>query len=508
MTNENLKALIARRKTLDWVFATVGVLSVLVGLATLSALMVKLAMDARHRAFVPRGTVALAKGPLSPDDQAWEMRKLSGDALRVLLTDDKLRSTLLDVGQMIDIPRLKREAQAGTLQKLIEENRWGEVLRADNVRQLISEKRTGRLVNPDRFVPESRVRELQEDPRTGELLDLEAIGTMSPGDGLKVMFNRLNLVANAKVPEGAGRSILQRWIADGDFENNLPRILNQRRIGSLIAEDRLGSFVERELVLARQRPKELNTAFFTTLRSSASPETAGILTAWVGSLCVIAVCMLAAVPVGVAAGIYLEEYAPKNRLTGLIEINIANLAGVPSIIYGLMALGLFVYLLHLGRSILTAGLTLGLLALPIVIMATREAIRAIPQNIREASYACGSTKWQTVRYHVLPYSSGGILTGSIIALSRAIGETAPILTIALVFVTNTPASSFGEYLSLKWLWSDFTALPLVMFNWTSQPEAEFRYNAALAGLVLIVMTLSLNATAIYLRYRLRKSIKW
>ncbi len=194
---------------------------------------------------------------------------------------------------------------------------------------------------------------------------------------------------------------------------------------------------------------------FLTSYPSRIPEKAGILSAWVGTTLVMIVTAAAAVPLGVAAGVYLEEYGKKNWLTHLIEINMNNLAGVPSIIYGLLALGLFVYFLKLGESILTGGLTLGLLILPMVVIATRESIRAIPNSIREASYAVGATKWQTIRDHVLPYSSGGILTGMIIGLSRAIGETAPIITVGaltfIAFLPSSPVTSTFPYFSLKWL---------------------------------------------------------
>jgi phosphate transport system permease protein len=208
----------------------------------------------------------------------------------------------------------------------------------------------------------------------------------------------------------------------------------------------------------------------------------------------------------------LEEYAPKNWITDIIEINISNLAGVPSIIYGLLALGLFVYTFGLGQSILSAGLTLALLILPIVIVATREAIRAIPQIIREGAYACGATTWQVVRDHIVPYSSAGILTGVIIGMARAIGETAPIITIgALTFIAFLPTAPFaGEPAAglFDWLFAPFTVMPIQMFNWTSRPEAAFLNNAAAAGFVLVLMTLLMNGLAIWLRYRLRKNIKW
>jgi phosphate transport system permease protein len=251
--------------------------------------------------------------------------------------------------------------------------------------------------------------------------------------------------------------------------------------------------------------------FFTSFPSRRA-ESAGILSAWVGTVLVMLVTVLAAVPLGVASAIYLEEYAPKNWMTAIIEINVTNLAGVPSIVYGLLALGLFVYAFKLGQSILSAGLTLALLILPVVIVATREAIRAVPGSIREAAYALGATKWQTVWNHVLPYSTGGILTGVIIGLSRAIGETAPIITIgALTFIAFLPASPLTTefpFISFKWLMDPFTVMPIQMFNWTSRPEEAFQHNAAAAGVVLLLMTLAMNGLAIYLRSRIRGRIKW
>lgn len=255
----------------------------------------------------------------------------------------------------------------------------------------------------------------------------------------------------------------------------------------------------------------LTWEFFTSF-PSRKPEAAGILSAWVGTTLIMLVTAAAAVPLGVAAGVYLEEYAPKNLITEIIEINVTNLAGVPSIIYGLLALGLFVYQLGLGQSILSAGLTLALLILPIVIVATREAIRSIPVSIREGAYALGATKWQTVSDHVLPYSAAGILTGVIIGLARAIGETAPIITIgALTFIAFLPPSPIQDqfpFISFQWLMEPFTVMPIQMFNWISRPQEAFQHNAAAAGLVLVVMTLLMNGLAIYLRYRLRKNIKW
>ena len=255
----------------------------------------------------------------------------------------------------------------------------------------------------------------------------------------------------------------------------------------------------------------LSWDFFTSF-PSRRPEMAGILSAWVGTTLVMIVTAASAVPLGIGAGVYLEEYASKNLLTEIIEINVTNLAGVPSIIYGLLALGLFVYQLGFGQSILAAGLALALLILPVVIVATREAIRAIPVAIREGAYALGATKWQTVIDHLLPYSSAGILTGIIIGLARAIGETAPVITIgALTFIAFLPPAPIKNefpFLSFVWLTAPFTVMPIQMFNWVSRPEEAFQFNAAAAGLVLVVMTLAMNGLAIYLRYRMRKTIKW
>ncbi len=251
---------------------------------------------------------------------------------------------------------------------------------------------------------------------------------------------------------------------------------------------------------------------FLTSFPSRRAERAGILSAWVGSLCIMFVTMMSAVPLGVAAAVYLEEYAPKNRFTTLVEINIANLAGVPSIIYGLMALGLLVYGLGLSRSILVGGLTLGMLALPIVIVTTREALRSIPSTIREAAYAAGATKWQVVRYHLVPYSLGGIATGTIIAMSRAVGETAPLITIGALsfigFLPPSPLQSSPPFVNFAWLGSPFTVMPIQMFNWVSRPTEDFHRNAAATGLVLMLFTLSMNAVAIYVRYRVRRKIHW
>lgn len=251
---------------------------------------------------------------------------------------------------------------------------------------------------------------------------------------------------------------------------------------------------------------------FITSFPSRRASQAGILSAWVGSLLVILVTAVVAVPVGIAAGIYLEEYAPRNRLTDIIEINVSNLAGVPSIIYGLLALGLFVYGLGTGRSIFTAGLTLALLILPIVIVATREAIRAVPASLKEAALGLGATEWQVTRDHILPAAMPGVLTGVIIGISRALGETAPLITIGaltfIAFLPTPPVQSSPPFVNMQWLWDGFTVLPIQAFNWISRPGDDFVANAAAASIVLLVITLGLNGVAIWLRARLRRKLKW
>jgi phosphate transport system permease protein len=253
----------------------------------------------------------------------------------------------------------------------------------------------------------------------------------------------------------------------------------------------------------------LSWDFFTSFPSRRASR-AGILSAWVGTTLVMIVTAALAVPLGVAAGVYLEEYAAKNWITDVIEINVTNLAGVPSIIYGLLALGLFVYGFGLGETILVAGMVLALLTLPVVIVATREAIRSIPQEVREAAFALGADQWQTVRIYILPAATPGILTGAIIGLARAIGETAPVITIgALTFIAFLPPAPIQPefpFVSFEWLNSPFTVMPIQMFNWISRPQPEFHVNAAAAGLVLLAMTLLMNGLAIYIRYRIRKGM--
>lgn len=241
----------------------------------------------------------------------------------------------------------------------------------------------------------------------------------------------------------------------------------------------------------------LDWSFLTSYPSRFAAK-AGILSALMGSFYLIVLCAALAVPVGVGAAIYLEEYAPTNRLTRFIEINIANLAGVPSVIYGLLGLQVFARYLKFDRSLIAGAGTLALLVLPVIIIAAREAIRAVPRSLREGAYALGSTRWQTVRTQVLPVAMPGIMTGCILAVSRALGETAPLVTLgALTYVAFVPDGLF----------SPFSALPIQVFNWTSRPQAAFHSNAAAGILVLLVLLLLMNSSAIWLRMRLQKRLK-
>ena len=238
----------------------------------------------------------------------------------------------------------------------------------------------------------------------------------------------------------------------------------------------------------------LSPGFITGYPSRRASQ-AGLLPALTGSVFVILLTALLALPVGVAAAIYLEEYGRRNFVARAIELNITNLAAVPSIIYGLLGLGMFVRVMGMGRSVMAGAATLALLALPVVILSTREALRAVPGSIREGSYALGATKWQTIWYQVLPVATPGILTGLILSLSRAIGETAPLITMgALTYVSFLPDS----------VWSSFTVLPIQIFNWVSRPQRDFHANAAAGILVLMALLLTMNAVAIWLRDRYQR----
>ncbi|HUR17977.1 MAG TPA: phosphate ABC transporter permease PstA [Acidimicrobiales bacterium] len=225
---------------------------------------------------------------------------------------------------------------------------------------------------------------------------------------------------------------------------------------------------------------------------SRFPARAGIKAAVYGTVWLMGLTALFSFPVGVGAAIYLEEFAPKNRVTNFVEANIANLAGVPSVVYGILGLGVFVRFMGMGPSLLAGGLTLGVMSLPLIVIAAREALRAVPDSIRLAAYALGATQWQTVRHHVLPAALPGTMTGVILSLSRAIGETAPLLVIgASVAIFNTPDD----------LRDPFSALPVLIFNWTGRPQAAFAEAAAAASIVLLAMLLAMNAAAIFVRNR-------
>jgi len=240
----------------------------------------------------------------------------------------------------------------------------------------------------------------------------------------------------------------------------------------------------------------IDWSFITNLPSRKA-EKAGIYTALMGSVWILLLTALIAIPVGVAAGVYLEEYSKKNWLSGVLEINISNLAGVPSIIYGLLGLEVFVRIMNLGASVLAGSLTLSLLILPIIIVATREAIKAVPKSIQDASYALGASKWQTIWHQILPASGGGILTGVILALSRAVGETAPLIVVgALAYVPFAPENPMDE----------FSVLPIQIFNWISRPQHGFIENAAAAIIILLLITFIMNGIAVYFRNKWQK--KW
>lgn len=241
----------------------------------------------------------------------------------------------------------------------------------------------------------------------------------------------------------------------------------------------------------------INWDFLTGL-PSRRPENAGIYTAIMGTLYIMILTSFIAIPVGVGAGIYLEEYAKKNNFNNFLEINISNLAGVPSIIYGLLGLGVFVRFFGFGGSILSGSLTLSLLILPVLIVATREAIKAVPSSLRDASFAMGASKWQTIQYVVLPTSFGGILTGIILALSRAIGETAPLIVVgAMSFVPFAPNSILDS----------FSVLPMQIFTWTTRPQAGFAIAASGAIIILLLITFIMNGIAVYFRNKWQKQLQ-
>jgi len=243
--------------------------------------------------------------------------------------------------------------------------------------------------------------------------------------------------------------------------------------------------------LIRDGISQIDRAFLTNF-ASRIPERAGIRSPLVGTVYILLLTAVIAFPISVAAALYLEEYAAKNRLTRFIQLNIANLAGVPSIVYGILGLALFVRTMGLGRSLISGALTLALLTLPVLIIAAQEAIRAVPDSLRQAAYGLGATRWQVVRYQVLPMAFPGIMTGTILALSRAVGETAPLIMIgAVTFIAFTPQG----------LTDQFTVLPLQIYDWISRPQDAYRLKAAGAIVVLLAILLMLNGVAIWLRHR-------
>jgi len=295
----------------------------------------------------------------------------------------------------------------------------------------------------------------------------------------------------------SGGSIAPRG---GRFE---PRVARRRRIGRIFQGLCLGAVAFGILSLVVLLVDVTSDGFrvlsvdFLTHYASRLPERAGIRAPILGSLWIMGLVAAIAFPLGVGAAIYLEEYAARNWFTRLLQTNIANLAGVPSIVYGILGLAVFVRFFALGRSVLAGALTLALLILPVVIIASQEAIRAVPNSLREASYGLGATRWQTIRHHVLPVAMPGILTGTILALSRAIGETAPLIMIgALTFIAFDPTSPLDA----------FTVLPIQIYNWVSLPREEFRLLAAGGIVVLLAGLLLMNATAILLRNRYRKEL--
>lgn len=237
---------------------------------------------------------------------------------------------------------------------------------------------------------------------------------------------------------------------------------------------------------------------FITNFASYQPAKAGIKAALVGSAWMLGFTALISIPLGVGAAIYLEEYARKTRFSRFIEVNISNLAGVPSIVYGLLGLSAFVYLLHLGRSVLAASLTMSLLILPVIITASREAIKAVPSSIRYGAFALGATRWEVTTQHVLPVAIPGILTGVILSMSRALGEAAPMVLIAALSIRSVPRN----------LMSDFTVLPIQIFNWASRPKEEFQHLAAAGIVVLMVFLMLMNSIAIYIRYSAERKYRW
>jgi phosphate transport system permease protein len=290
------------------------------------------------------------------------------------------------------------------------------------------------------------------------------------------------------------------------IETFMPRLARRRRVGVLFTIACAGMVVLAVVVLgvllaslAQQGWRWLSWDFLNHFPSRLSPEKAGVKSALFGTLWLIGLTAAVSVPVGMAAAIYLHEYARKNRLTRFIELNIANLAGVPSIVYGILGLAVFIRLFDLGRSVIAGSLTLSLLILPVVIISSREALAAVPDSIRQAAFALGATRWQTVRSHVLPAALPGMMTGVILALSRAIGEAAPLIMIgALTFIAFVPEGPMDA----------FTAMPIQIYNWCDEPDAIFQELAGAGILVLLGLLLPMNAVAVGIRAWQQRRTAW
>ncbi len=316
--------------------------------------------------------------------------------------------------------------------------------------------------------------------------------------------------------ESSGFSVLSA--AASEFDSRLPARQLQGKIfewACLIAT-LLGLFLLAVLLadIFIDGSGRFSLRLFTNFPSSLRPQEAGFRSAILGSLILLAYTLLLVVPVGIATAIYLEEYAPKNRLTDFIDLNIYNLAAVPSIVYGILGLGMFVRALYGGRAVLMAGIfTIALLILPPIIVVSREAIRAVPQSIRQASYGVGATKWQTIRYHVLPYALPGILTGVIVSISRGVGETAPIVVLGAGTVLFDPkampfdvgallGATKNTFLGAVWAPDNFfSVLPYQVYEWVSDPKDEFKQLASAGIILLLIVVIGLNALAIVLRNR-------
>lgn len=468
-----MRALIAKRKRFDAVFSVVGFTLIVASLSVLFALGLKLVIDGGGR--------LLETFEITPWGQAPGYRDIVGDFEEAPAAGEmkagyqvtpKMMTLKTVSGTMDPTPMVgKRVAVKGDIKK-------DGTISVDEMR-VIPEGPPGEEISGEPTAV-GKITRVRPDPKDANLMNADFFH-----EPMRVIM-----------PEKLDYPI-------------------EELVGERVAVDpgRRGRKAELGIIEAKSITP-LKSQNFLTGMMSTNPKESGMFPALVGTLLVVIVTALLTIPMGVAAGVYLEEYAPKNWFTNLIEINIANLAGVPSVIWGLLGLGLFVIAMGLGESVLTAGLTLGLLVLPIVIIATREAIRAIPNTIREASIGLGATKWQTIRYHVLPYSTGGILTGAIIAMSRAVGETAPLVLVGAAISINftpfnDPVNATESTLNpINWLTSQYTVMPMMTFHWVGLPEHEFHRLAAAGSIVLVTFTLAMNAVAIYLRYRLRRNIKW